>query len=72
MQWQFVSFVDIMQNRTRYFQNGIHITVPSPVLGNVKGPLELQVGMVIIIDKLGDGIVVTTGNHAGRSFLVVN
>ena len=54
------------------FPNGIHITVPSPVLGNVKGPLELQVGMVIIIDKLGDGIVVTTGNHAGRSFLVVN
>jgi hypothetical protein len=36
-----------------------------PVLLDVKGPLELQMGVVIIVDELGDGLVVATAEHAG-------
>jgi hypothetical protein len=35
-----------------------------PVLLDVKGPLELQVGLLVIIDELGDGVVMATGHHA--------
>jgi hypothetical protein len=38
-----------------------------PVLLDVKGPLELQMGVVVIVDELGDGLVVATAEHAGRS-----
>jgi hypothetical protein len=43
-----------------------------PVLGNVKRPLELQVSVVIIVNELGDSVVVTTSNHAGGSLLLVD
>lgn len=43
-----------------------------PVLGNIKRPLEQQVRVFIVIDELGDGIVVTTGKHAGGSLLLGN
>jgi hypothetical protein len=38
-----------------------------PVLLDVKGPLELQMGVVVIVDELGDGFVVATAEHAGGS-----
>ena len=43
-----------------------------PVLGNVKGPLELEMGVVVVIHELGDGVVVATGDHAGRSFFSID
>jgi hypothetical protein len=38
-----------------------------PVLLDVKGPLELQMGVVVIVDELGDGLVMTTAEHARGS-----
>jgi len=40
-----------------------------PVLFDVERPLEFQVGVVVIIDKFGDGSVMAASNHsAGRFF----
>jgi hypothetical protein len=35
-----------------------------PVLLNVERPLELEMGLVVIVDELGDGGVVATAEHA--------
>jgi hypothetical protein len=40
-----------------------------PVLLDVERPLELQMDVVVVIDELGDGGVVATGEHAGRCSL---
>jgi hypothetical protein len=37
----------------------------SPVLLDVEGPLELQMGLVVVVDELGDGLVVAAAEHAG-------
>jgi hypothetical protein len=37
-----------------------------PVLLDVERPFELQVGVLIVIDELGDGLVVATAEHARR------
>lgn len=34
-----------------------------PILLDVEGPLELQVGVLVIVDKLGHGFVVATAEH---------
>lgn len=38
---------------------------PLPVLLDVKGPLELEVGLVVVVDELGCGVVMATSHHAG-------
>jgi hypothetical protein len=38
-----------------------------PVLLNVKGPLKLQVSVIVIVGEFGNGIVVTTSHHTRRS-----
>jgi hypothetical protein len=38
-----------------------------PVLLDVERPLELQVGVVVIVDELGDGLVVAAAEHARGS-----
>lgn len=43
-----------------------------PVLLDVKGPGELQMCLVVIVDKLGDGSVVAAAEHAGGSGLGFN
>lgn len=43
-----------------------------PVLGDVEGPLEVEVGVVVVVDELGYSVVVATGDHARRGFLGVN
>ena len=35
-----------------------------PVLLDVERPLELQMGVVVIVDELGDGLVVAAEEHA--------
>jgi hypothetical protein len=35
-----------------------------PVFSNVEGPLECQMGLVVIIDKRRDCCVMATGNHS--------
>lgn len=35
-----------------------------PVLLDVEGPLKLQVSLLVVIDELGHGVVVTTSHHA--------
>ena len=61
------------RSRTQHsltFQEMVQIMGDLPVLGNIKRPLEQQVRVFIVIDELGDGIVVTTGNHARGSLLL--
>lgn len=41
----------------------------SPVLLDVKGPFELQVGLVVVVDEAGDGLVVPAAQHARGSGL---
>jgi hypothetical protein len=36
-----------------------------PVLLDVEGPLELQMGVVVIVDEFGDGLIVAAAEHAG-------
>ena len=43
-----------------------------PILLDVEGPGELQVGLVVVVDELGDGGVVAAAEHAGRSGLGLN
>jgi hypothetical protein len=45
-------------------EDGQYLDLQLPILLDVKGPLELQVRMSVIINECGDSIVVTTGNHA--------
>lgn len=35
-----------------------------PVLLDVKGPFELQVRLVVVVDEFGDGLVVSAAEHA--------
>lgn len=51
---------------------GSDITVAErsfPVLLDVERPLELEVGLVVIVDKLGDGRVVAAAEHTRGSGL---
>lgn len=43
-----------------------------PVLGDVEGPLELQVGVVVVVDELRHGVVVATSDHTRGGFLGVD
>jgi hypothetical protein len=38
-----------------------------PVLFDIERPLELEMGVVVIVDKFGDGFVVAAAEHAGWS-----
>jgi hypothetical protein len=40
-----------------------------PVLLDVERPLELQMDVVVVVDELGDGLVVATAEHARRGGL---
>lgn len=37
-----------------------------PVFGNVEGPLESEMSLLVIVDEGRDRGVVATGNHSGR------
>lgn len=43
-----------------------------PVLSDVKAPLELKVGFLVVVDEAGDGVVVTPSEHTRRSFLLLD
>jgi hypothetical protein len=43
-----------------------------PVLGNVERPLKLKVSVVVIVHELGDGVVVSSGDHTRRGLLLVD
>lgn len=36
-----------------------------PVLLDVERPLELEMGVVVVVDEFGHGIIVAAGQHAG-------
>lgn len=42
------------------------LELPLPVLLDVERPLELQVGVVVVVGELGHGLVVPASQHAGR------
>jgi hypothetical protein len=51
------------------------VVLPSrsfPVLLDIKRPLELQVGVVVVVDELGDSLVVATTEHARWGGLRLN
>jgi len=39
-----------------------------PVLGNVERPFKLEMGHVVIVDKPGHRLIMTSGQHSRRSF----
>lgn len=42
-----------------------------PFLGDIEGPLELQVRLLVVVDEVGDGVVVAAGEHTrGCVFLL--
>jgi hypothetical protein len=43
-----------------------------PVFANVEAPLELKMRLLIIVNEAGNGIVVATCEHAGRSLLLLD
>lgn len=43
-----------------------------PVLGNVEAPLELEMSLLVVVDKAGDGIIVATSEHSRRGFLLLD
>lgn len=46
--------------------------VPLPILGNIEAPLELEVLLLVIVDKARDGIVMPTGQHSRGSLLLLD
>ncbi len=53
----------LCKKKKKYFSDQL------PVLFDVERPLEFQVGVVVIVDKLGDGTVMGASHHsAGRFF----
>ncbi len=44
----------------------------SPILGNIKAPLEQQVCLLIVIHEARDRVVVAAGQHARRSLLLLD
>ena len=43
-----------------------------PVLGNVETPLKLEMLLLIVVHEAGDGVVVTTGEHAAGGLLLLD
>lgn len=43
-----------------------------PVLLDVEGPLELEVRLVVVVDEFGDGLVVSSADHARRGRLALD
>lgn len=50
------------------FQEFLHL----PLLGDVESPLKQEMGVVVVVEELGDGVVVAAGDHAGGSLLLVD
>lgn len=50
----------------------IDFNLCSPVLGDVKAPLEFQMLVLVVINKGGDGGVVASGKHAGWCVFLSN
>ena len=42
-----------------------HTNLRLPVLLDVESPLKLQMRLVVVVDELGDSLVVASGEHAG-------
>ena len=43
-----------------------------PVLGDVKAPLKVEMGLLVVVDKARNGIVVATGKHAGGGLFLLD
>lgn len=50
----------------------MHANRSFPVLRDIKRPFELEMGVIVIVNELGNGIVVSSSNHARRGFLLVD
>lgn len=47
-------------------------TERSPVLGNVETPLEGEMGILVVVDEAGEGVVVAAGKNAVWGLLLLN
>lgn len=43
-----------------------------PVLADVEAPLELEMGLLVVIDEAGHGVVMAAREHAGGSLLLLD
>lgn len=48
------------------------VSAKLPVLGNVEGPLEGQMGLLVVVDEVGSGIVVAASQHARGGILLLD
>ena len=55
----------------RFFAAAKH-NCPLPILADVETPLELEVLLLVVVDKARDGVVVASGEHAGGSLLLLD
>lgn len=43
--------------------------ISTHIFGDVKGPFERQVGMIVVVNELGDSLIMPSGEHTRRCFL---
>jgi hypothetical protein len=43
-----------------------------PILCNVERPFEQEMGLVVVVDELGDSVVVSSGEHSGGGLFGVD
>lgn len=53
-------------------KNVVVILTRLPILCNIERPLEQEVCVVIVIHEFGDGVVVSSSEHARRGFLLID
>ena len=50
----------------------LRVATGLPVLTDVEAPLEQEMGLLVIINKARDSVVVTAGEHAGGSIFLLD
>ena len=50
----------------------MQVATSLPVLTDVEAPLELEMGLLVVINKARDGVVVAAGEHAGGSIFLLD
>ena len=43
-----------------------------PVLADIEAPLELEMSLLVVVNKAGDGVVVSASEHAGGSIFLLD
>lgn len=78
---QFVLFIEYLRLRTVEqhdrlssftFGSRLGIIGALPILGDVEAPFELQMSLLVIVNKARDGVVVPARQHAARGVFLLD